>query len=96
MAQKSKDPRKNNMNEELRDLIIRIDERVRALTEKLDSFMENTKQNYLCKEQFRSWESDEFVPVKEKVKSLNKLQWIVVSSIVAMLGSIILRIAHIL
>ena len=71
------------MDTELRDLIIRIDERVRALTEKLDSFMENTKENYMCKEQFRKWESDEFVPIQEKVRSLNKLQWIAIGSIVA-------------
>lgn len=80
------------MDNELRDLIIRIDERVKSLTEKLDSFMENTKQSYLCKEQFNKWESDEFVPVKEKLQGLSRLQWLLIGSLISSAGAMVVGI----
>lgn len=76
------------MDNEFRDLIIRLDERVKALTEKFDAYVESSKANYLCKEQFNKWESEEFSPIREKVNEFSRFQWLAVGSIVASLVTI--------
>jgi len=67
------------METELRDLLIRLDEKVKALGDKLDAFTVSTKENYVCKSQFERWQNDEFSPIEEKVIFVHKWFWLVIT-----------------
>lgn len=71
------------------ELLIRIDERLRSLSDKLDAFMESVKANYVDKVEFESWKSSEFAPIKQIVDESVKFKALFVGAIVSGIGSLL-------
>lgn len=80
------------MNQTDNELLVRIDERLKALSDKLDQFMTTVKDGYVTKTEFESWQNKEFSFIKQNVENASRFKWILITSIVSGFGGLILSL----
>lgn len=62
--------------------LARVEEKMEAIENLLQSFIDSVKQGYISMSDFNKWKADDFAPIKSSYQESYKLKWTVWGSLI--------------
>ena len=72
--------------------LAQLEERISNIGKLLENFIESAEKQYLSKQSFEAWKSNEFSPLKTRAEDMDKLKWYTVSAVIVGIVGIALNL----